>query len=369
MLFVLALGFLGFASARVCYEKEGYKISGLTELNPSLGYIGNINLDTCADLCTNKFSNAWGFFDKTFMGTNRMCTCYTGGPGGSLVSTWEDGTFGIIGSGCSCGGCFTGYEEKYCTCRERVNVCTCPHGTGATGSACPTHNTAKCISCSGDRYLSNGACLDWTVCSTSQYESTSPTNTQNRVCSTKECTCSGGTGATGSACPTHNTAKCASCDTGYHPNGDACDINTCVCNTGPGATGSECPTHDTYKCEFENIYPPGCSEGTLCTSVKATFFTYDGKVSRDVHPISMIFEQTGSNPIPKAPYFIFGADTTPYTLAEMGDELIGDILESEAECTSALTIFGFSDSLQVISDEELPIGCFVRESTGYYNTP
>ena len=83
----------------------------------------------------------------------------------------------------------------------------------------------------------------------------------------------------------------------------------------------------------------------------------------------MIFEQTGSNPIPKAPYFIFGADTTPYTLAEMGDELIGDILESEAECTSALTIFGFSDSLQVISDEELPIGCFVRESTGYYNTP
>ena len=362
-----------------------------------------------------------------------MCTCYTGGPGGSLVSTWEDGTFGIIGSGCSCGGCFTGYEEKYCTCRERVNVCTCPHGTGATGSACPTHDTVWCGSCLGDMYPNNGVCMDWTVCSTSQYESTSPTNTrnrvcstkectcstgtgatgsacpthdtvwcgsclgdmypnngvcmdwtvcstsqyestsptntQNRVCSTKECTCSGGTGATGSACPTHNTAKCASCDTGYHPNGDACDINTCVCNTGPGATGSECPTHDTYKCEFENIYPPGCSEGTLCTSVKATFFTYDGKVSRDVHPISMIFEQTGSNPIPKAPYFIFGADTTPYTLAEMGDELIGDILESEAECTSALTIFGFSDSLQVISDEELPIGCFVRESTGYYNTP
>ena len=27
----------------------------------------------------------------------------------------------------------------------------------------------------------------------------------------KKCTCAGGTGATGTACPTHNTAKCASC--------------------------------------------------------------------------------------------------------------------------------------------------------------
>ena len=46
MLFVLALGFLGFASARICYEKESYKISGLTELG-ALSYYGNINLDTC----------------------------------------------------------------------------------------------------------------------------------------------------------------------------------------------------------------------------------------------------------------------------------------------------------------------------------
>lgn len=83
----------------------------------------------------------------------------------------------------------------------------------------------------------------------------------------------------------------------------------------------------------------------------------------------MIFEQTGLSPIPKAPYFIFGADITPYTIAEEGDELIGDILESEAECTDAVTNFGFSDSLHVISDEELPIGCFVHDSTGFYNTP
>ena len=100
-------------------------------------------------------------------------------------------------------------------------------------------------------------------------------------------------------------ASATSCDTGYHLNGDTCDINTCNCLTGPGATGSACPTHNTYKCRFENIYPPGCSEGTVCTSVKATFFTYDGAVSVDVNPISMVY---GNEYLPEAPYLVFGAD-------------------------------------------------------------
>ena len=60
------------------------------------------------------------------------------------------------------------------------------------------------------------------MCSGSQYESTSPTTTQNRVCSTKVCACSDGTGATGAACPTHDTAKCASCDAGFALSGASC---------------------------------------------------------------------------------------------------------------------------------------------------
>ena len=73
-------------------------------------------------------------------------------------------------------------HESYMTYPEcRTKECTCSTGTGATGTACPTHNTAVCASCTGSRYLSNGACLAWTTCSGSQYESTSPTNTRNRV--------------------------------------------------------------------------------------------------------------------------------------------------------------------------------------------
>ena len=97
-------------------------------------------------------------------------------------------------------------------CVRKRKVCTCTGGTGATGTECPTHNTPKCVSCTGDRYLSNGACPDWSVCSEGEFESTSPTNTRNRVCTKKVCTCSGGTGAEGAECPTHNTARCAKDD-------------------------------------------------------------------------------------------------------------------------------------------------------------
>ena len=42
------------------------------------------------------------------------------------------------------------------------------------------------------------------------------------VCVANACTCSNGNGATGSSCPTHNTAKCASCNTNYYLNAEAC---------------------------------------------------------------------------------------------------------------------------------------------------
>ena len=47
------------------------------------------------------------------------------------------------------------FYARVCSCavptpiaRTRAeNKCTCAGGTGATGTACPTHNAAKCASC------------------------------------------------------------------------------------------------------------------------------------------------------------------------------------------------------------------------------
>merc|ERR1719499_2898236 len=44
-----------------------------------------------------------------------------------------------------------------------------------------------------------------------------------------QCTCENGTGSSGGDCPSDGDAKCASCDAGYHLNGDACSVNQCSC--------------------------------------------------------------------------------------------------------------------------------------------
>ncbi len=170
-----------------------------------------------------------------------------------------------------CTSCDSGY---YLTAGLEcaLNSCTCSGGRGASGNACPTHNTAHCASCTGSRYLKNGACPAWTVCTSAQYETTSPTTSSNRVCTTKQCTCSGGTGASGNACPTHDTAHCASCTGSRYLNDGACPAWTvctsaqyettspttsrnrvcttkqCTCSGGTGATGKSCPNNGNAKC-------------------------------------------------------------------------------------------------------------------------
>ena len=56
----------------------------------------------------------------------------------------------------SCTSCSSEYELSAGDCM--IKDCTCTGGTAATGAACPAHGSAKCVACSGDRYLSNNAC-------------------------------------------------------------------------------------------------------------------------------------------------------------------------------------------------------------------
>ena len=46
----------------------------------------------------------------------------------------------------------------------------------------------------------------------------------NNVCPIKQCTCSNGSGATGTNCPNNGDAKCASCNNGYYLNGTSCSV-------------------------------------------------------------------------------------------------------------------------------------------------
>ena len=63
-----------------------------------------------------------------------------------------------------------------------------------------------------------------------------------RVCTSNICSCSNGVKATGTACTTHNTNMCTSCSSGYTKSGNVCNANTCgstqVANSNKAATAS-----------------------------------------------------------------------------------------------------------------------------------
>ena len=48
-----------------------------------------------------------------------------------------------------------------CDRTRAENKCTCAGGTGATGTACPAHNTVKCVSCTdkGQYVDTNNECV------------------------------------------------------------------------------------------------------------------------------------------------------------------------------------------------------------------
>ena len=65
-----------------------------------------------------------------------------------------------------------------------INQCTCSNGTASVGTPCPIHQTEQCQTCNSGFYLnSSNHCSPLTQCNSSQYESTPPTATSDRVCS------------------------------------------------------------------------------------------------------------------------------------------------------------------------------------------
>ena len=69
---------------------------------------------------------------------------------------------------------------------------------------------------------SDRMCAAPTPCTDAQYETAVPTSTSDRVCATKQCTCRGGTPATGAACAAHGALQCTGCDEQHHLIGTVC---------------------------------------------------------------------------------------------------------------------------------------------------
>jgi len=114
-------------------------------------------------------------------------------------------------------------------------------------------------------YMCSGLCGNSDECSVDVSDDT---------VSCKACTCDHGTGAVGSACPAANTEQCSTCEAGYYFGnrlfGTACLINTCTCDYGTAAAGVDCLVHGNELCSScdvgydltgtscESAAPPTC---------------------------------------------------------------------------------------------------------------
>ena len=84
----------------------------------------------------------------------------------------------------------------------------------ADGTAAQVYVQAEVLTVRGPRGVLH---IGPTKCSASEYAtSSSAPGTTNVQCATKQCSCSNGTGASGTACPTHGAAKCTACSPGYY---------------------------------------------------------------------------------------------------------------------------------------------------------
>ena len=109
----------------------------------------------------------------------------------------------------------------------RLKKCRCANnGEGATGTACPKDNDAKCVSCAGKFFLDGTKCTAWTDCSKQGKTVKTPaSNTNDAVCGDYfKCECENGSEATGTACPTNGGSKCVSCNSNFYLTNDACKL-------------------------------------------------------------------------------------------------------------------------------------------------
>ena len=101
-----------------------------------------------------------------------------------------------------------------------ISTCVCPNGTPSSDPAvCTTAGSTACATCDTGFHVDG-----------------------NHTCQQNTCTCTNGTPATGTACTTNNTNICATCNVGYTPNSGQCVATTCTCSNGIPAIGSQCVT-------------------------------------------------------------------------------------------------------------------------------
>jgi len=223
--------------------------------------------------------------------SDNMCSCSNGVASTGDACTSDDanictactGDFYLNSSSCVAWApaCSVGQHQTQSpsTTEDRVcsdNECSCSNGVAATGAECTSNNANICSACTGDFYLSGSSCAAWApACSVGQHQTQSPSNTEDRVCSDNDCSCSGGDVATGDACTSNNANMCTAC----HPRGDVylsgftcvawapacsvgqhqtqspsttedrvCSDNVCSCSDGVAATGAECTSNNANIC-------------------------------------------------------------------------------------------------------------------------
>jgi surface protein len=108
------------------------------------------------------------------------------------------------------------------------NVCSCSDGISANGTACTTNEANICLSCDSGYYKNGVTCTGCTTCGTGTTETSNCTSSSNRVCTQNVCSCPNGTAANGTACTNDGDHLCSSCNNGYTKNITCVDINECA---------------------------------------------------------------------------------------------------------------------------------------------
>jgi hypothetical protein len=97
-------------------------------------------------------------------------------------------------------------------------------------------------------------------------------------CKEKECTCEYGTPATGAACTTDGTAKCVKCPAGYGMNGHACEkcTGTNAANPQFNAKDDESPCGDHTPCPPGKNFSYSDITGDVCNECASNTYSPGG---------------------------------------------------------------------------------------------
>ena len=149
-------------------------------------------------------------------------------------------------------------------CRDKQ--CTCNNGNAAVGTSCDIDGEEQCTFCNDNYFLDENNCLQITICSDAEYETSAPVkNTDgyitNRECATKQCLCNNGTAAVAEQCSLNNTEQCIECDETFKLNNglcESCGLGVLTCNY---STGDIISCNENYYLEANE-----CKELKTCAS-------------------------------------------------------------------------------------------------------